>query len=163
MILIKMNKLGIDTEKYSTKDDSACFNFVLINPSTEFHLQPGDVVYLLKPGNPVIQNENNAFHINESSLANDNGDECNPMLIKPPSKISTPKIAPDSRYLSLKQHSAETSPKSFHMPSSLSGSMKSYLNTSQQAAQTLNIDLINNELNVMNPITIKTAIQKFSE
>ncbi len=163
MILIKMNKLGIDTEKYSTKDDSPCFNFVLINPSTEFHLQPGDVVYLLKPGNPVIQNDNNMFHMNDSSLANDNGDEYNPMLIKP-SKISTPKLVPDSRYLTLKQQSAETSsPKSFHMPNSLSGSMKSYLNTSQQAAQTLNIDLINSELNVMNPITIKTAIQKFSE
>lgn len=52
MILIKMNKLGIDTEKYKIDDQVyENFSFVLINPPYDFFLKPGDIVYLLKPGN----------------------------------------------------------------------------------------------------------------
>ncbi len=81
MILIKMDKLGIDSNKYSTRDENVCLNFVLINPSNDFSLQPGDIVYLLKPGMPVIQstdldeneeNEENSatsFLINKASSA----------------------------------------------------------------------------------------------
>jgi hypothetical protein len=52
MILIKMNKLGIDPEKYKVDDQVyENFSFVLINPPCDFFLKPGDIIYLLKPGN----------------------------------------------------------------------------------------------------------------
>jgi len=51
MILIKMNKLGIDPEKYKINDQVyENFSFVLINPPYDFFLKPGDIAYILKPG-----------------------------------------------------------------------------------------------------------------
>lgn len=51
MILLKMNKLGIDPDKYlNFEDQSEKFSYVLINPSFDVFLKPGDIVYLLKPG-----------------------------------------------------------------------------------------------------------------
>jgi hypothetical protein len=55
MILIKMNKLGIDPNKYKSSEESSSterFSFVLINPSHDLNLQTGDIIYLLKPGTP---------------------------------------------------------------------------------------------------------------
>lgn len=46
-----MNKLGIDPDKYKNFDENPeDYSFVLINPSHEFQLQSGDIIYLLKPG-----------------------------------------------------------------------------------------------------------------
>lgn len=48
----KMNKLGINTDHYKAQSvldpKSQC---VLINPGSDFTLKPGDIVYLIKPGN----------------------------------------------------------------------------------------------------------------
>jgi len=55
MILTKMDKLGIDSNKYSANNDGGNVSFVLINPASDFSLQPGDIVYMLKPaGNSSI-------------------------------------------------------------------------------------------------------------
>jgi hypothetical protein len=53
MLFLKMTKLGIDPDKYKTYKGmlDEKFSFVLINPTSEFLLKPGDIVYLLKPGN----------------------------------------------------------------------------------------------------------------
>ncbi|CAF1054179.1 unnamed protein product, partial [Brachionus calyciflorus] len=59
MILLKMSKLGIDPDKYkNVEDQSEKFSFVLINPHCDLFLKPGDIVYLLKPGKPVLPSEN---------------------------------------------------------------------------------------------------------
>jgi hypothetical protein len=51
MIYNKMNKLGIDPDKYKpTTDQLEKFSYVLINPAESFQLRAGDIVYLLKPG-----------------------------------------------------------------------------------------------------------------
>lgn len=51
MILLKMNKLGIDPDKYANfEDQSEKFSYVLINPNCDVFLRPGDIIYLLKPG-----------------------------------------------------------------------------------------------------------------
>ncbi len=44
-----MHKLGIDSNKYSANNDGSSVSFVLINPANDFNLQPGDIVYMLKP------------------------------------------------------------------------------------------------------------------
>ena len=46
-----MNKLKIDFNRYDLqKTQMDMFSYVLINPSSDFKLQSGDLVYLLKPG-----------------------------------------------------------------------------------------------------------------
>jgi hypothetical protein len=51
MILIKMNRLGIDPEKYKNLERfDGKFSYVLINPPNDFNLKIGDIVYLLKTG-----------------------------------------------------------------------------------------------------------------
>lgn len=51
MILGKLNKLGINPEKYKFENAmSEKFSFVLINPSCDYQLKAGDIIYLLKPG-----------------------------------------------------------------------------------------------------------------
>jgi len=51
MILIKMNRLGIDPEKYKSLERfDGKFSYVLINPPNDFNLKIGDIVYLLKTG-----------------------------------------------------------------------------------------------------------------
>lgn len=46
-----MNKLKIDLNKYDLqKNQMDTFSYVLINPSSDFQLQTGDIIYLLKPG-----------------------------------------------------------------------------------------------------------------
>lgn len=57
-----MDKLGINTEKYTSNDENSMkYSFVLINPSTDFCIQPGDIVYLLKSGNFIEKDEINGF------------------------------------------------------------------------------------------------------
>ena len=50
MVALKMIKLGIDYEKLENDEGLKTYSFVLINPSPDFILQTGDIVYLLKPG-----------------------------------------------------------------------------------------------------------------
>jgi hypothetical protein len=51
LIEIKMNKLKINLNRYDLqKTQMDTFSYVLINPSSDFQLQSGDLVYLLKPG-----------------------------------------------------------------------------------------------------------------
>lgn len=55
-----MSKLGIDPDKYdkykSYDEHMERFSFVLINPSHDYILRPGDIVYLLKPGASLTSN-----------------------------------------------------------------------------------------------------------
>ena len=51
MILIKMNRLGIDPQKYKNLErHDGKFSYVLINPPNDFSLKTGDIIYLLKTG-----------------------------------------------------------------------------------------------------------------
>ena len=62
MIMLKMNKLGINPEKYKNiEDNSDKFSFVLINPPHDYIISPGDIVYLLKPGLPPQSSKENNF------------------------------------------------------------------------------------------------------
>lgn len=70
MIINKLNKLGINSEKYKHFENHSQiekYSFVLINPSSEFFLRPGDIVYLLKPGS----NQPQINIINMNKLSND--------------------------------------------------------------------------------------------
>ena len=58
MVLTKMDKLGIDSNKYSANNDGGSVSFVLINPASDFNLQPGDRVYMLKPAGNSSQINN---------------------------------------------------------------------------------------------------------
>ena len=125
MILLKMDKLGIDGRKYVTKSDDGSLNFVLINPSNDFILQPGDIVYLLKPGTPIIQPEpvhQVTFNINETTSNEEdekNNDDLNEEILsnKSPDSFRTPGISPAI--------SSRLGPT--NLPANLSGSMKAML------------------------------------
>jgi hypothetical protein len=71
MILIKMNKLGIDPDKYKSYDEHAeKFSYVLINPPHDYILKAGDIVYLLKPGSntfPAMPNESEDLSLGQQS------------------------------------------------------------------------------------------------
>ena len=76
MIFNKMNKLGIDPDKYkSGNDHSEKFSFVLINPASEFPLKAGDIIYLLKPrcnnSSNIAQNQMNTKN-NNTEIVNGN-------------------------------------------------------------------------------------------
>ena len=129
MILLKMNKLGIDSKKYITKNDDASLNFVLINPPNDFALQSGDIVYLLKPSNPIEQlgtspsNHTSAtFNLNETNSESDSEEKAQEYLINRTPSLRTPTISPSLASNRLSQS---------HLPSNLSGSMKAYLNVDQ--------------------------------
>ena len=76
MILIKMDRLGIDPEKYKNLERfDGKFSYVLINPPNDFSLKTGDIVYLLKTGykktnsnNKTSETLNNLDADEESSL-----------------------------------------------------------------------------------------------
>lgn len=130
MILLKMNKLGIDSKKYSTKNDDACLNFVLINPSNDFALQTGDIVYLLKPSQAMIQSNPSSspssptsvsFNLNETDDESDEEIKAQEYLINRTPSFRSPAISPVSTS-KLGQSK---------LPSTLSGSMKAYLNVDQ--------------------------------
>ncbi len=73
MIINKLNKLGINSEKYKNFEQHSQiekYSFVLINPSSDFFLRPGDIVYLLKPGS-------NQSQINFSNINKLNNEENN--------------------------------------------------------------------------------------
>jgi hypothetical protein len=51
IIIKRLKKLGIDPSQYRENHEEVNHtSFVLINPSSEFMLQSGDIIYLLKPG-----------------------------------------------------------------------------------------------------------------
>lgn len=113
MILIKMDKLGIDSNKYSSSSETDSVNFVLINPSNEFLLQSSDIIYLLKPGTPVIQPENPSqvvFGLNETTTDIETDEEtAKKDLLKYSPSFTTPLNSPK-------------------LTNTLSESMKAYLN-----------------------------------
>ena len=126
MIANKMDKLGIDSDKYSGIEESSMkYSFVLINPAMDFFLQPGDIIYLLKPGNSNNKNES-AFELDAYN-----------------SKDATNKVKfQDSKMPSFnytKHNSLDFMPNKFSfsnlknnlMPATLSASLKSYLNQKQ--------------------------------
>lgn len=95
MILIKMNKLGIDPDKYKHFDEfsSEKCSFVLINPSSDFVLKPGDIIYLLKPGNCNNTHSNN-IQIIERQFSNPQQQQQQEQQINHASNDSTDKQQP---------------------------------------------------------------------
>jgi hypothetical protein len=74
LIVTTMNKLGMNTDKYNTipKISSENTSYVLINPSNNFLLRNGDIVYLLKPGCYVQQRHSNGTHTTAASSETNN-------------------------------------------------------------------------------------------
>lgn len=88
----KMHKLGINTDHYKAQSvldpKSHC---VLINPGSDFALKPGDIVYLIKPGNlpagklkPIKESPSDvAFSLNESESNDDLNEFLTPTNLSP--------------------------------------------------------------------------------
>lgn len=134
-----MSKLGIDTEKYSNPDDTnQKYSFVLINPSFDFILQAGDIVYLLKPGNITTSESSDSIKKNlKSSINSLNQDK---------------DTAPQHPRFNYTKHSSLdfiaqkfnlTNIKNNIIPTSLSASLKSYLNKKQAEEEMLKFDTEN--------------------
>ena len=83
MILIKMDRLGIDPEKYKNLELSeGKSSYVLINPPNDFSLKTGDIVYLLKTGfkkGDIVSNTDKELRLEDKALIKVNiaGDENN--------------------------------------------------------------------------------------
>jgi hypothetical protein len=68
MVALKMIKLGIENEKIGNDEGLKTYSFVLINPSPDFVLQTGDIVYLIKPGNFIKQKDSTENFENETEI-----------------------------------------------------------------------------------------------
>lgn len=129
MVATKMTKLGIETDRYSSSEESfQKYSFVLINPAFDFQLQSGDIIYLLKPGQPHSSTSmDEIMKRNHGSISSLTHDLERTMHHHPHNFSHTKHNSLD--FLSNRFNLPGL--KHNLMPTSLSASLKSYLNKKQ--------------------------------